>query len=768
MKPWHVMAAAGGLWLAAGCGGADASGREASAGEVDLAATASASPSSDPLARQADSLVRAGRPWRASALLAPRLVTPDAASPELRLAGARAAAAWNGWTEVERLLRGADWLDRTGGGEGREQLARSDLERGEDAALDARLALDAASDDASRVRRRVLLARAFDRANASDSAAAAYVAAAQRLPRIADWLRLRAAGVLGDSAARATQFSHVGSAVARSRIVPTDAQARERTGDFAGASRAYERSGMTSAAFRASSLAARDDASHRALAQRIVGWLAGSPAADEVRQSIEVLDKLGATLGRDQELVVGRAAAENAPAARAIASFMRARTGGALTPRDEYLYAGALLRAGRGADAAREFATLAGDPAWAGKAAYQRARALLTANDGACARGALRTAATTYAQQAAVAAPTLLLLADLQVDDGEFAGAAATLAQLVSRYPSASQAPLARFRAGLLAWNSSPQAAAAQFDSLLQRYPTDEEAPAARYWAARALDRTGNRADAERRWREVIAASPLSYYAALSAARLHTRGWVAPAGKDSAAHLAAVDSAVARITILQQLGMDVESRFEMDALAARAERNPAESAAIADGLLRVDEPARALRVATRAAQRDPASRPLALAAFPIVNRAALADEARREGLDPALVAGLIRQESSWNPRAVSAVGARGLMQLMPDVGAAVARVRHYPIWNSALLFEPDVSIELGMAHLATSLPQGAPVARALAAYNAGASRVTRWARRPGADDPELFTEWIPFSETRDYVRIVQRNAVAYRALYGMK
>jgi hypothetical protein len=179
MKPWHVMAAAGGLWLAAGCGGADASGREASAGEVDLAATASASPSSDPLARQADSLVRAGRPWRASALLAPRLVTPDAASPELRLAGARAAAAWNGWTEVERLLRGADWLDRTGGGEGREQLARSDLERGEDAALDARLALDAASDDASRVRRRVLLARAFDRANASDSAAAAYVAAAQ-------------------------------------------------------------------------------------------------------------------------------------------------------------------------------------------------------------------------------------------------------------------------------------------------------------------------------------------------------------------------------------------------------------------------------------------------------------------------------------------------------------------------------------------------------------------------------------------------------------
>ena len=54
----------------------------------------------------------------------------------------------------------------------------------------------------------------------------------------------------------------------------------------------------------------------------------------------------------------------------------------------------------------------------------------------------------------------------------------------------------------------------------------------------------------------------------------------------------------------------------------------------------------------------------------------------------------------------------------------------------------------------------------LAAYNAGASRVTRWLARPGTDDAELFTEWIPFTETRDYVRIVLRNASIYRNIYG--
>jgi soluble lytic murein transglycosylase len=129
------------------------------------------------------------------------------------------------------------------------------------------------------------------------------------------------------------------------------------------------------------------------------------------------------------------------------------------------------------------------------------------------------------------------------------------------------------------------------------------------------------------------------------------------------------------------------------------------------------------------------------------------------------VAGLIRQESWWRPDAVSPVGARGLMQLMPSVGASIARGRQYPVWSTALLFEPDVSIELGTRHLASSMRGGEPVARALAAYNAGASRVKRWSERPGVSDPELFTEWIPYVETGDYVRIVQRNAEMYRELY---
>ncbi|MDB4887412.1 MAG: hypothetical protein JWN79_2850, partial [Gemmatimonadetes bacterium] len=140
MNRFSLIPLVGGLWGTVACGHGEAGSAAASSrggGGVDLAGgIVVARLAADPEVQRADSLVRAGRPWRASALLAPRLRAPGSASPELRLAGARAAAAWDGWTEVERILRGADWLDRRFGGEGRELLARGDLERGQDGVVD--------------------------------------------------------------------------------------------------------------------------------------------------------------------------------------------------------------------------------------------------------------------------------------------------------------------------------------------------------------------------------------------------------------------------------------------------------------------------------------------------------------------------------------------------------------------------------------------------------------------------------------------------------
>ena len=720
----------------------------------------------DSLAQRADSLVRAGRPWRATVLLSSKLATPATATAEQLIVGARAAAAWDGWSEVERLLRTAPWIDKQYAGEGRELLARSALERNADAIPDARLSLQQATTEVNRATRLLLLARAHDRANALDSASVNYLAAASKLSGVADWLRLRAAGVTSDSTTRATLFAGLNSRVARARALLTDAQARERSSDFEGAARQFRRANLEGSAFRVDALASRDDASRAAVTQRIVVYLRGTPRDADVRQTLEVLDKLGALSSAD-ELIVARAASNAGVLARALAGFARAAASTPLAAADRMSYASALSRSARYADAARVYASVTDAPALAPAASYQHARALVQAGEGAGARAALRDAIRTYGSAPETAA-ALLLQADLLIDDADFTGAAQSLHALITRYPTAPQAPLAQFRLGLVQFTDTPATAARTFDSLATLHPGSDEAIAARYWAARAYDRARKPGEAQSRWQAARQSAPLGYYAMLAADRLHTTSWTAPTGPDTSAHVALVDAAAARVTALRRLGMDVEARFEIDALADRATTTLAEAAAVAQALLQVGEPARGVRVALAAIERGNASRALFRAAYPIVHGDALVEESRRNGLDPALVAGLIRQESSWNPRAVSAALARGLMQILPSVGASLAASHKYPIWNVALLLEPDVSLELGTAHLASSLKRDAPPARALAAYNAGASRVTRWLQRPGTDDPELFAEWIPFTETRDYVRIVQRNAAVYRALYGLK
>src|SRR5438105_3658687 len=78
----------------------------------------------DSLARRADSLVRAGHPWRATVLLSDQMRSPGSGNAEQRLVAARAASAWEGWSEVQRILGGQPWLDNQFGGEARELMAR--------------------------------------------------------------------------------------------------------------------------------------------------------------------------------------------------------------------------------------------------------------------------------------------------------------------------------------------------------------------------------------------------------------------------------------------------------------------------------------------------------------------------------------------------------------------------------------------------------------------------------------------------------------------
>jgi soluble lytic murein transglycosylase len=128
-------------------------------------------------------------------------------------------------------------------------------------------------------------------------------------------------------------------------------------------------------------------------------------------------------------------------------------------------------------------------------------------------------------------------------------------------------------------------------------------------------------------------------------------------------------------------------------------------------------------------------------------------------------AGLIRQESTFQADAVSHANAIGLMQILPKEGRRLAKERKVR-YNKTSLFDPNVNIELGMVDIADLVRSTGSPEYAAAAYNAGVERLAQWkAERTYEEIPE-FVESIPFTETREYVQIVVRNATMYRLLYG--
>ena len=725
---------------------------------------------SDPTLRAAAEAINDGHPYRATRLLVPVLADSSRRTPEAVYLAAAAAAAWGGWSEVERLVGDVSWADTLFGGAPRVLATRAALGQRRDslAVQRARAAVAASPDDDERGRRLVYLARAFDRLEARDSAEAAYGRAAQLVPAIGDWLRLRAAGVASDSAARAGYFARVGSAVARARVPWTDATARERIRDLAGAARDYESLGARPTAFRLRLAAAAGDSVARSgIRSELVAFIRARAGSGDARTAVEVLDQAYPALTPAEELVVARSAARSGPVARAIQGFARASAGGvALADNDRFVWASALDRAGREKEAAAAYAKVTRPASLAAAAAYGRGRALLQAGDRAGSMRALREAASRFPRDTS-AANALALLADLNTDDQHDPQARALYQRVAREFPSTRIAGRARFRAAIIALAAgNARAAAAELDTLRARNPESDEALAAGYWAGRAWAQAGDSAKARERWRAVSVAEPLSYYASASARRLGEQPWSPPSSSAEIVRVAAVDSAMSRAALLEGLGLDLEARFEYEQLARDASADTSRVLATAQAFLAAGQPSRAIALAWQAIGKGVARDARAYRlAYPVLERELIARESKARGVDPAFVAAVIRQESSFNPGATSPAGARGLMQVMPSVGAAIARSRGLTPWDAALLYQPDVSVELGTAHLADFLKQFGVSERALAAYNAGNSRVAAWSKKPGTDDPELFVERIPFVETRDYVRIVSRNRELYRSLY---
>ena len=153
--------------------------------------------------------------------------------------------------------------------------------------------------------------------------------------------------------------------------------------------------------------------------------------------------------------------------------------------------------------------------------------------------------------------------------------------------------------------------------------------------------------------------------------------------------------------------------------------------------------------------------------FPLPYRTDLEHSAHQEGIDPFLLAGLIRQESEFDPQALSPANAYGLTQVRPGTGREFARKAGVQRFTNRMLFQPATNLKLGAAIFRNMLDNNhEQVEETLASYNAGPARLVVWLAWNQYREPAEFVESIPFTETRDYVQAVLRNADVYRRLYN--
>ncbi|MFW5952040.1 MAG: transglycosylase SLT domain-containing protein, partial [Gemmatimonadota bacterium] len=365
----------------------------------------------------------------------------------------------------------------------------------------------------------------------------------------------------------------------------------------------------------------------------------------------------------------------------------------------------------------------------------------------------------------------LLLAAGTLHDAGEAERARELYRELVRAYPGSGTMGLAMMRlAGMAFEEGDYDRAARRWDEYRRRYPRGDRALQATYWAARARTEAGDSAGAVPLFRQVLERDRDSYYALLASRRLDQPFWPLPMEASPAASPEArrrVDGWMRELDLLRTAGFAEAADALADRLVDTVGGDPATRYALAEALADRGYSQGAIRIGITLQGSGPPNRRLLQILYPFPYRTLVSEESRDRGLDPFLTAALIRQESMFERRITSPAGARGLMQVMPATGRLLAEAAGIDRWDAELLYQPEINVHLGTRYVAQQMDEyDGSLPAVFSAYNAGPHRVERWSGFAEFGREELFTERIPFAETRGYVKILTRNRALYSGLYA--
>ncbi|MGD0294569.1 MAG: transglycosylase SLT domain-containing protein [Terracidiphilus sp.] len=364
----------------------------------------------------------------------------------------------------------------------------------------------------------------------------------------------------------------------------------------------------------------------------------------------------------------------------------------------------------------------------------------------------------------------------------EYATAIGYYSALATRFPSSKYAATAHWRAGWLSYRLGLfDDAARLFDEQIRLYPGATETVPALYWRGRLYETQEHNPDlAAANYRTLLRAYPHFFYAQMAKQRLAALGNAPSAPQPQLDGFQAQpvppledsfpsDSPhLAKARLLANAGLN---EYIAQEIAADPDSSSWSALAEAKIYASYGEHFRAMRVMKRAlpsaATASIQSIPLAYwrILFPEPWWETIKAESAKNNLDPYLVAALIRQESEFNPSAVSKANACGLMQLLPAVGKSMARQEGIEHFQTFQLFDPVTNIRLGTRYLRRTLDKfGGVTEYALAAYDAGDDRVLEWQAAGPYQGIDEFVESIPITETREYVELILHNLDTYKAI----
>ncbi|HWI17938.1 MAG TPA: transglycosylase SLT domain-containing protein [Vicinamibacterales bacterium] len=367
-------------------------------------------------------------------------------------------------------------------------------------------------------------------------------------------------------------------------------------------------------------------------------------------------------------------------------------------------------------------------------------------------------------------------LASAYIIDDEDADADGVFREILDRYPAGRFAERAAWKAGWWAYRQGRFSDALQyFDKGSAQFPRSDYRPSWLYWAGRAAQQAGDVETGVARLKLAATDYHNSYYGRLAVKRLQGERGAAVAPTLQRQPLAAPAIPTAgRIASLLSLGLNREAMNELQYAQRVWGDSPPLQATIAVTHRRMGNVRAGINAMKRAypqylaAGGETMPSEILQVIFPVDYWPLLQKYAKDRGLDPYTVAALVAQESNFDPVVVSHANAYGLMQILPSTGRSYARKLGVRPFSTNRLKEAEINVRLGTQIFADDIRKFGGVHFALAAYNAGGSRVVRWQReKPGLPQDE-FIDDIPFPETQNYVKRILGTAEDYRNLYGSR